>query len=262
MSDDIDSSNMLIDALRWNMLNVIRVELFLDCWNLWRLFSDSTLQTPKGHYAIVSSLITLFAQLAVQFNFGWLLSVYSFYLAIGLAVWLYKRVYFYHRRLDTAALYHMINHVSVPTSAAGATTTTSSNKHTNGTLSKHNHKSLDANGGNQPALPTSAPMSSTSSSSSSSSAYSSPAYSDYTDSLQRQRAQAHMDFRKVISKPNYNHREFALSLAHLSQASKLVADDDVYDEMHLQVLATRRDAVNIVLRLVLFSGATLLAYFR
>lgn len=81
-----------------------------------------------------------------------------------------------------------------------------------------------------------------------------------TNSLQRQRLTAYRDFQSVLNEPRRNPKEFALSLAHLSQVSKLAASDDVFDEMHFQILATRRDVVNMCLRFVLIVAVTVLAY--
>jgi len=240
---ETDPSTMLLDALRWNMLNVVRVELFFNCYRIWTIFVNSSLQSPRGQYAIVSLLITLLAQFAIQFNFSWLLSIYTIYLAVGMATWLHRRVYFYHRRLDSIGVNQTINSFDLAKSHASH----SSNGTTSGGTLKHSDKH---GAGNNP------------SGSSSSSSTSTSSHSENTNSLQRQRAIAYRDFQSILSEPRQNHREFAVSLAHLSHISKLVADKDIFDEMHFQILATRRDVVNIILRLLLVSAATMLAYFR
>lgn len=228
---------MLLDALRWNMLNVIRVELFFDCYRIWNIFLTSSLQSPRGQYAIVSLLISLLAQIGFQFDFGWLMTFYGIYLAVGVCVWLHRRVYFYHRKLDSVGVNQTIHHFD----AAKA----QSNHHANGTLSRSDKSS--ASGG---------------SSSSSSSSSAAAAADGNTNSLQRQRASAYRDFQTLLSEPRRNHREFALSLAHLSHIAKLVADKDVFDEMHFQILATRRDVINLLLRSILLTAIIVLDYLR
>lgn len=237
--EQLNPVKMLMDAIRWNMLNVIRVELFFNCYRIWNIFIKASLQSPRGQYAIVSLLITILAHLAVQFNFGLLLTLYSVYLITGMGVWLHRRVYFYHRRLDSVGVNLTIDNFNAAKSSV---------LHHNGGIGGGN-----SNGGTLKHDKHSSSQSSSSSSSVS-------AGSD-TNSLQRQRALAYRDFQSVLNEPRRNHREFAMSLAHLSHASKLVADKDVFDEMHFQVLATRRDVVNIILRSALLAAATLLAYF-
>lgn len=221
---------MLVDALRWNMLNVIRVELFFNCYRIWNIFVSGSLQSPRGQYAIVSLLITLLAQLAAQFNLSWLLTVYACYLTVGMLVWARRRVYFYHRRLDSFGVNQTINHFD----AAKQISSSNGGAGDSATLGKPD-KHAGKNGTHN---------------------------SENTNSLHRQRVSAYRDFKSLLTEPRHNHKEYAISLAHLSNVSKLVADKDVFDEMHFQVLATRRDVVNIILRAVLLSGATLLAYFR
>lgn len=229
--------NMLWDALCWNMLNVIRVELFFNCYNIWNIFMKSSIQSPQGQYACISLFITLLAHLAVQFNFAWMLTLYIFYLLTGMIVWIYKRVFFYHRKLDSAGVVRAISEFESSKSSAnnytqnGSATLKSSDKH-------HN-----SNG------------SSTSSAASVCSATS-------TNSLHRLRTDSYKRFQLDSQDTRCNHREFALSLAHLSSISKLVADKDVFDEMHFQILATRRDVVNMIVRFALLSSATCLALFR
>lgn len=241
LEPDLNPFNMLLDALRWNMLNVIRVELFFNCYKLWDIFLHSSFKSPRGQYAIASAIITLIAQFTVQFHLNWLLTIYATYLAVGLGVWIYHRVYFYHRRLNPDGVNQTIHHFDASRIAAS-----NASDHGMGTLKKGISSS---NGGG------------------SSASSSSSANGDNTNSLQRQRASAYHDFRRtnlqsLLSEPRQNHREFALSLTHLSHISKLVADKDVFDEMHFQVLATRRDVVNILLRAILFLASTLLAYLR
>lgn len=263
--DDYDyyaSSNMLLDALRWNMLNIIRVELFLNCYNLWQIFVNSPkgeLSKPRGQFAIVSLIITLMAQFTVQFNFGWLLTIYAIYLTIGLGHWLYKRVYFYHRRFDLLGITQTLRTYDNPTGYTNNQPAGLPNHNTN-TLKPNKHNNHHHN-------PDTGSLSSASSSSSSGAPSTTTPMnntneSHNTNSLQRQRVNAYRNFQSVLTEPRYNHREYALSLAHLSDVSKLVADKDVFDEMHFQILATRRDVVNIILRTLLFSASTLLAYLR
>lgn len=229
---------MLLDALRWNMLNVIRVELFFNCYRIWNIFLASSLHSPSGQYAIVSLLISLVAQLAVQFDLGWLMSIYGIYLSVGVCVWLHRRVYFYHRKLDSVGVNQTIHHFD----AAKA-----QSHHANGTLSRSDKSSASGGG---------------SSSSSSSSALSATSQDGNTNSLQRQRASAYRDFQTLLVEPRRNHREFALSLAHLSNIAKLVADKDVFDEMHFQILATRRDVINLLLRTILLTAVIVLDRLR
>lgn len=244
---------MLIDAVRWNMLNVIRVEFFFDCYRLWNIIINSSIQSQRGQYAIVSLVITLIAHLSVQFNFTWILTVYSAYLALGAAIWLHRRVYFYHRRRDTTSINTDIN--AVDNIAAVTNIINLKHSHNTGTL-RHDKNSHS----NQAA-------SSSSSSSASSSASATPtnscnglSHNENTNSLQRQRAMAYRDFQRTLNEPRLNPRVFALSLSHLSQISKLVADEGVFDEMHFQILATRRDVVNVVLRFLIICAGTILSY--
>lgn len=237
--DELNPVNMLLDALRWNILNVLRVELFFNCYRIWHIFVNSSLQSSRGQYAIISLIITLIAQFAAQFNFSWLLSIYSVYLAVGMGIWLHRRVYFYHRRLDTHVVTDMVTNFdslkssSVPTNGHSSGGSNGVGVSNTGTLKGDKHAKQSTHN-----------------------------YSEHTNSLQRQRALAYRDFQSVLSEPRQNHREFALSLAHLSNLAKLVADKDVFDEMHFQVLATRRDVVNMILRLLLLTVSTMLAYFR
>lgn len=244
-TNELNPFNMLLGALSWNVLNVIRVELFYNCYRIWDIFRTSSLQSPRGQHAIVSLFITFLAHLAVQFNLGWLLYLYIIYLATGMTVWLHRRVYFYHRRLDSLGVNQTIHHFDQAKTSALAAAANFSNghSHSTGTL-KHS----DKQGG--------------SSSSSSGSSSTSSTTNENTNSLQRQRATAYRDFQSVLNEPRRSHREFALSLAHLSHVSKLVADKDVFDEMHFQILATRRDVVNLILRSVLLTSSMTLAYFR
>lgn len=233
---------MLLDALRWNMLNVIRVELFFNCYKLWDIFLHSSLKSPRGQYAIASFIITFLAQFTVQFNFSWLLTVYSIYLLVGMFTWIYRRVYFYHRRLDSVGINQTINNFDANKAAASSNAPNGHTDNSYATLKKSSSNHQQTNG--------SSPGSTV------------PTSSDHTNSLQRQRASAYRDFRSLLTEPRHNHREFALSLVHLSNVSKLVADKDVFDEMHFQLLATRRDVVNILLRAVLIVASSLLAYMR
>lgn len=237
--------NMLLDALRWNMLNVIRVELFFNCYRIWNIFVKSSLQSPRGQYAVVSLLISLVAQIAAQFNLSWLLFLYSIYLLTGMVVWIYRRVWFYHRRRNSEDVNQTI---LSNTTRYNTIVNSTSNKHGD-KYDKHDKHDKHNNGHSSTA-------------SNSSSSYSSSNENDYTNSLQRQRQTAYKDFQNVLNEPRYNHREFAVSLVHLSQTSKLVADKDTFDELHFQVLATRRDVVNMILRSLLLVASILLAYFR
>lgn len=229
--------NMLLDALRWNMLNVIRVELFFNCYRIWNIFTKSSLQTPRGQYSVISLLITLVAHFAAQFNFSWLLFIYAIYLLTGMFVWLHRRVWFYHRRRNSEDV-----NQTILNNSTRYNTIVNSNKHGD----KHGDKHDKHNNGTSSTSPNS---------------YISNE-NEYTNSLQRQRQTAYKDFQNVLNEPRYNHREFALSLVHLSQTSKLVADKDTFDELHFQVLATRRDVVNIILRSLLLAASIMLAYFR
>lgn len=239
------SANMLVDAVRWNILNVIRLEFFFNCYKIWNIFINSSLQSPRGQYALVTLLISLLAHFAIQFNFSWLLSIYIIYLAVGIGVWLGKRVYFYHRRLDSMGVNQTIH-----TFDLSRASNYSNGGHSTGTL-KASGGSGDKHANNG----------SSSASSASSSAASSTTNSENTNSLQRQRASAYRDFQSILNEPRNSPRAYAVSLAHLSNVSKLVAHKDVFDEMHFQILATRRDVTNIILRVVLLSASLFLVYF-
>jgi len=244
---------MLLDALRWNMLNLVRVELFFNCYKLWDIFIHSSLKSPSGQYAIASCLITLFAQLTIQFNLTWFMSIYTIYLAVGVCAWVHRRVWFYHRRLNRQQVFDLLKRMEL-----GQHRDSLQSEHTNlgdqvtnssnGTL-KHSSKHHNHNNG----------TASNHSSSSSSASAASTGSSDNTNSLQRQRFSAYQQF--LLVEPRRNHKEFALSLAHLSHISKLAASEEAYDEMHFQLLTTRRDVVNILLRLILLSVGTVLANF-
>lgn len=237
--------NMLMDALRWNMLNVLRVELFFNCYKLWEIFIHSSIKSPRGQYAIASFVITFLAQFTVQFNLSWLLTIYSIYLLVGMCNWIYRRVYFYHRRLDSLGMNQTINHFDASRAALNGV---AANGHTD-----TNYATLKKSSSNQ--------QQQTNGSSSHSSASSTASLcNDHTNSLQRQRVAAYRDFSSLLAEPRHNHRQFALSLVHLSNLSKLVASKDVFDEMHFQILATRRDVVNILLRAVLIVASSILAY--
>lgn len=226
-------SKMLLDALRWNMLNVIRVELFFNCYKIWNIFITSSIQSPQGQHAIVSLLISLLAQFSVQFDLGWLMNVYGIYLSIGTFVWLHRRVYFYHRRLDSLGVDRTILQFDTDKAKSSLSNVT------NGTLprsDKNAPTTTTTNGGSLPE--------------------------GHTNSLQRQRDLAYRDFRSVLSKPARTPKEFALSTNHLSHVAGLVGDKDVFDEMHFQILATRCDVVNLLLRAILLTAITILAYLR
>lgn len=245
------------------MLNIIRVELFFNCYNLWQIFVSSPkgeLSSPRGQYAIISLLISLLAQFSVQFNFGWLLTIYAVYLSIGMGYWLHRRVYFYHRRFDLLGITQTLRQFDTnPIYNHGGL----QNNHTTNTLKPNKHQNNHHNqaGANQGESGSSSSSTSTSASSTTmaGTAMNNP---EHTNSLQRQRVNAYRNFQSVLTEPRYNHREYALSLAHLADVSKLVADKDVFDEMHFQILATRRDVLNIILRAILISFSTLLAYLR
>jgi hypothetical protein len=238
---------MLLDAIRWNMLNIIRVELFFNCYKLWDIFVHSSLKSPKGQYAIASFAITFLAQFTVQFDLSWLLSLYAIYLLVGVCVWIYRRVYFYHRRLDSIGINQTINHFETNKQAAVASSTTTTA--TNGHPDSNNYATLKKSSSSNQQTNVSPPVTP-------------PLTNDHTNSLQRQRASAYRDFRSLLTEPRRNHREFAMSLVHLSNVSKLVGNKDVFDEIHFQLLATRRDVVNILLRAVLIVASSLLAYMR
>lgn len=254
---------MLLDALAWNMLNIIRVELALNCYKLYDIFLNSSFKSPRGQYALASFAITILAMLTIQFNFSWLLTIYATYLTVGVATWLYRRVYFYHRKLDSYGVNQTINNFdankhssSAAQAAAGALQAHHDNN--NYATSHKSHKSNGAGSGNGDS------HHKASSSASSSSAPPPPplSSSDNTNSLQRQRASAYRDFRSLLTEPRQTHKEFALSLAHLSNLCQLFVGKDVFDEMHFQILATRRDVLNVMLRAALILGATILAYMR
>lgn len=233
---------MLLDALRWNMLNVIRVELFFNFYKLWDVFLHSSFKSPRSQCAIASFVISFLAQFTLQFNLSWFLTIYSLYLLVGVCVWMYRRVYFYHRRLDSVGVNQAINHFD-------------SNKQIAATANGHHTESAYA------TLKKSLGSSSSSNQQYQSSNSGSPSSSaDHTNSLQRQRVSSYRDFKSLLTEPRHNHREFALSLTHLSLFAKLIADEDVFDEMHFQILATRRDVVNILLRAVLIVASSLLVY--
>lgn len=260
-----DNNNMIVDALRWNMLNIIRVELVFNCYTLWRIFAGSPkgegLSSARGHYAIVSLLITLMAQFSFQFNFGWLLTVYAIYLAIGMCSWLHKRVYFYHRRQDLLGITQTLRQIDVPTTVPYTNGLHGGNHHTNTLKPGKHNQHANSESGSSSSTTSSTSSTTTTSSSTMISAMNNPDHHQ-TNSLQRQRVSAYRNFQSVLTEPRYNHREYAMSLAHLSDVSKLVAGKDVFDEMHFQILATRRDVVNMILRAILFSASTLLAYLR
>lgn len=243
-----ENENMLLDALRWNMLNVIRVELFFDLWSIWDIFIKSSLQSPMGQRAIMATVITLIAQFAAQFNIGWLLSIYAMYLSVGLSAWLYRRVYFYHRRLDSFGVNQTIHNFDTAKATGQHYNNPATNSGGGGGGASNSNSKHDKHGDKNGAQ------------SSSSSAASS--VSEHTNSLQRQRVCAYRNFQSVLRDPRQTYREFALSMVHLSHLSKLIADEDVFDEMHFQILATRRDVVNLVIRLLLLFAANTLAYFR
>lgn len=249
---------MLLDALAWNMLNIIRVELALDCYKLYDIFLNSSFKSPRGQYALASFAITILAMLTIQFNFSWLLTIYAIYLTVGVGTWLYRRVYFYHRKLDSFGVNQTINnfdankHLSSAAQAAAGAVQAHHDNNNYATSHKSHHKS---NGDSHHSA---------SSSASSSSAQQSPplSSSDNTNSLQRQRALAYRDFRSLLTEPRQTPKEFALSLAHLSNLCQLFVSKDVFDEMHFQILATRRDVLNVMLRAGLILGASILAYMR
>lgn len=254
LKDISEENNMIVDALRWNMLNVVRVELVFNAWKIWKIFRQSSLQSTRGQYAIISMVITLLAMLTIQFNFGWLLTMYSVYLATGMCVWLHRRVYFYHRRLDATGISTTIQHFD--TSSSKAINGSFAAAHLTGTLKHGNHDkhaSSSTSSSSSSASSTTAGAAATTNNAQQSAAY------ENTNSLQRQRVSAYRDFQSVLSEPRRNHREFALSLTHLSHLAEIVADKDVFDEMHFQILATRRDVVNIIVRFVMLCAAIFLA---
>lgn len=258
--DAPQEDNMLMDAIRWNMLNVVRVEMLLNAWKIWKIFRTSSLQSTHGQYAIASLVITVLAQLTIQFNVGLLLTLYSIYLGVGMFVWLHRRVYFYHRRLDASGVLAAIQHFDTTSSKTINTSLAAAHAAALGTL-KHSKNS--SNGTSSSAASTSQASSSTSGASTTTTTTNALGNGfESTNSLQRQRVSAYRDFQRVLSEPRRNHKEFALSLSHLSHLAKLVADKDVMDEMHFQILATRRDVVNILLRFVLVCAATFLANLR
>lgn len=240
---ELNPVKMFSDALRWNMLNLVRVELFFNCYKLWDIFVHSSLKSPIGHYAIASFVITFFAQLTIQFNLTWFMSIYTIYLAVGVCSWIYRRVWFYHRKLNRQQVFGLLRQMEIQQAdgigahQSGEPSDTMAGSGKTATLkpSKSHHQSG-----------TTASSSSSNSSS-----------SDNTNSLQRQRCAAYQSF--LLTQPRLTHKEFALSLAHLSHIAKLAASEEVYDEMHFQLLTTRRDVVNIILRLILLAVGTLLA---
>lgn len=243
---ELNPFNMLADALRWNMVNVIRVELFFNCYRIWNIFVSSSLQSPRGQYAIVSLVITLLAQLATQFNLSWLLTIYAIYLLIGMVVWIKRRVYFYHRPLNPLEVNETIYNYDL----ARRTSSSSSGGNGNGNNGNGNNGSGDK--GSTGTLGKSDKYNN----------HHNNYISENTNTLQRQRALAYREFKNRLAEPRHNHKEYAISLAHLSNVAKLVADKDVFDEMHFQMVATRRDVVNMIIRTVLIIIATILAYFN
>lgn len=236
--------------MRWNMLNIIRVELILNLYKLYKVSYPSLtpLQSPRGQYTVLSLIITLLAHLSVQFNFSWFLNIYAIYLSLGIGTWLYKRVYFYHRSVDPIGVNTAIRQFD-------ASRSSSYNHHanSNGTLSKAELKAAAAAAAANNGTASSAANSTSTNGTNS-------VLSD-TNSLQRQRSVVYRDFQSVISKPRYNHREFALSLAHLSHVCKLLANEEAFDEIHFQILATRRDVYNIILRTTMIAISHVLARF-
>lgn len=233
--------------MRWNMLNVIRVELILNIYKVYLVsFPGLTpLQSPRGQFAVLSLLITVLAHLSVQFNFSWFLNIYAIYLTVGVGTWLYKRVYYYHRSVDPIGVNLAIRQFDASKSA-------SNHQISSGTLSKADLKAAAAaNNG----------TSSSSASLVGANNQNGLGGSLDTNSLQRQRSVVYRDFQSVISRPRYNAREFALSLAHLSHVCKCLANEDVFDEMHFQILATRRDVYNVLLRSAMIATSTVLARF-
>lgn len=258
---------MLIDAIRWNTLNVIRVELFFDVYRLWNIIINSSIQSQRGQYAIVSLLITLVAHLSVQFNLTWLLSVYSVYLAIGATIWIHRRVYFYHRSRDNLSINNDLSNNQLKLVAPTLINNSKSNNgnHNTATLRHSSDKNTHSTSNNnqhqqQPTTTCSTSSNGLSNLIANNQNHVAGDCSEHTNSLQRQRALAYRDFQRTLSEPRFNPRVFALSLSHLSEIAKLVADEDAFDEMHFQILATRRDVVNIILRLFLICAATLLSY--
>lgn len=245
---------MLLDALAWNVLNVIRVEFIFNCYKLWDVFMHSSFKSPRGQHAVASSVITSLALFTFQFQFSWLLRIYAIYLSVGICCWLYRRVYFYHRKLDPLGVNQTINNFDAnkyqaASQAPDNTATFRPHKSTNGA----------SHGASSSSSSASASSSSSAAAVASGGGSSQPGSSD-TNSLQRQRAVAYRDFRSLLTEPRQNPKEFALSLAHLAHISGLFFGKDVFDEMHFQILATRRDVVNILLRSLLLLAATILAY--
>lgn len=248
-----DDNNMIMDALRWNMLNLIRVELFFNSYRIWEMFINSSLQSPQGQYKIVTLIISLLSHLAFQFNLTWLLTLYSIYLAVGACVWVQRRVYFYHRKLDTTGLFTTLNHLNesqngsraTVSSASSSSSSSSTCANATGTLKpdKHHNKNSAIDQGNNVVS-------------------NQANHHENTNSLQRQRTLAYRDFQGILNEPRRNHREFMLSLVHLSHISKMVAGQDVFDEMHFQILATRQDVINMGLRIVLFVASNILIYLK
>lgn len=252
---------MLIDGIRWNMLNILRVELALDCYRLWKVIISSSIQSQRGQYAIIQLLITLFAHLSVQFNFNWLLTVYSAYLSLGVLIWLHKRVYFYHRKRDTQSVKSdLVGYESHQNQLLNVQSKANNNQSSNfGTLAKHNSNSDKGGDKNGHSSGNTGSGSCSSSLSSNSNGSNSIIVNEKTNSLQRQRLLAYKDFQKTLNEPRLNPKMFALSLTHLANISKLAADDDAFDEMHFQILATRRDVINILLRTLLIVAGTILS---
>ena len=253
---------MLLDALAWNMLNIVRVELALNCYKLYDVFLHSSFKSPRGQYALASFAITILAMLTIQFNFSWLLTIYATYLSVGVVTWLYRRVYFYHRKLDSFGVNQTINHFDANKISSSAALLASAATHHDNNTHATSNKSHKANGGGANGDSNHKASNSASSSSSSSSSAQQLSSSDNTNSLQRQRASAYRDFRSLLSEPRQTHKEFSLSLVHLSSLCHLFVSKDVFDEMHFQILATRRDVLNVMLRAALILGASILAYMR
>lgn len=232
---------MIFEFFRWNMHNVFFCELILESCNFYSIYKQKALQSPRGHDSVMSLVITFTALLATYFNFSWLLSLYSFYLALGIAYWCYNRFYFYSRRTNSIEVAKYINEYDytkvnydkrVASSSGdidgpGSMATLKPDKHSNGI------NNLQAMGTN------------------------------YTNSLTRQRVNSYKQLQRLIVKePRIGSKHLALSLNHLSNLPKWMANEDVFDEMHIQVLATRRDVLNILLRTLLLCISLFLIYFR
>lgn len=234
---------MVTEFLRWNIFNVFVFALMFDAYEVWISYKNASLQTIHGQEAIVSLVITWFALFAAYFNLSWLLTMYSIYLTIGLVYWCYQRFYFYKREVNMYEVDKLIKDHDWPGQIQ--TNINSNNGHQ---LNNEYNNQLAAGSSNTlqrhdklPPVPTSLPTT----------------YS----SLQRQRVSSYKQHLK-LEKPRKNHKQYLLSLGHLSNITAKLAKADSFYELHIQALASKRDVYNVVLRSSLLAFCFVLINFK